>query len=345
MLISILVVLIWSIGILLSVALLTLMERKLLGGLQRRLGPDTVGYVGLLQPISDAIKLITKQTSSTENSQFGLFYIAPMWALIVTLTGWGLITRVYLSNYIDYTYLDSDRTDSSTIHVIIDEIYYYIGLAASGVDNMLVNYGWLTILAVLSLTIYSVLLLGWSANSSYSLVGSLRSSSALVSYELILASSALLPMVVCRSYNLTDLINHQQVVAYILPLLPVGIILYISVLAETSRVPFDLVEAESELVSGYMTEHASVAFVLLFLNEYASILLFSTIISILFLGPTSYMQLALYVNINLTIIILARAVLPRIRYDQLILTCWLKLLPLIFSIMVMVTCLTLALLT
>ena len=148
-------------------------------------------------------------------------------------------------------------------------------------------------------------------------------------------------MVVCRSYSLVDIIHHQQIVPYIIPLLPVVIILYISVLAETSRVPFDLVEAESELVSGYMTEHASVAFVLLFLNEYASILLFSTIISVLFLGPSNYLELALYVNLNLTIIILARAVLPRIRYDQLILTCWLNLLPLIFGIAVAVVCLTL----
>lgn len=207
---------IWSVGILLSVALLTLLERKLLGSLQRRLGPDTVGYVGLLQPIADAVKLLTKQTSSTQNSSFGLFYLAPMWALIITLTGWGLISRLYLSHY-----------DT------------FIGYT----DNLLIDYGWLAVLAILSLTIYSVLLLGWSANSSYSLVGSLRSSSALVSYELILATSALLPMIISHSYNLTSLMINQEIVMYIWPLLPVAIIFIISVLAETSRVPFDLVEA------------------------------------------------------------------------------------------------------
>lgn len=308
---------IWSVGILLSVALLTLLERKLLGSLQRRLGPDTVGYVGLLQPIADAVKLVTKQTSSTQNSSFGLFYLAPMWALIITLTGWGLISRLYLSHY----------------DTIIESA-----------DNILIDYGWLAILAILSLTIYSVLLLGWSANSSYSLVGSLRSSSALVSYELILATSALLPMIISHSYNLTDLMINQEIVMYIWPLLPVAIIFIISVLAETSRVPFDLVEAESELVSGYMTEHASVAFVLLFLTEYASILLFSVINSVLWFGPDNYWSLALGVNFILTIIILARAVLPRIRYDQLIMACWLQLLPIIFTIAVLIPSLTLVLL-
>lgn len=136
-------------------------------------------------------------------------------------------------------------------------------------------------LAVLSLSIYSALLLGWSANSSYSLAGSLRSSAALISYELILATSALLPTVLAQSYSFVELLNNQHAVLYVVPLLPVFLIFIISVLAETSRVPFDLVEAESELVSGYMTEHASVAFVLLFLTEYASILLFSTISAVL----------------------------------------------------------------
>jgi NADH-ubiquinone oxidoreductase chain 1 len=216
MLIQLLVILIWSVAILLCVALLTLLERKLLGSLQRRLGPDTVGYVGILQPIADAVKLLTKQTSSTYNSSFSIFYIAPAWALIIVLTGWGILTKLYINNY--YTYLSS-------------------------LDNILIDYGWLSLLAVLSLSIYSVLLLGWSANSSYSLAGSLRSSAALISYELILATSALLPMVLSQSYSLIELINNQSIVLYIIPLLPVFLIFIISVLAETSRVPFDLVEA------------------------------------------------------------------------------------------------------
>ena len=199
-------------------------------------------------------------------------------------------------------------------------------------------------LAILSLTIYSVLLLGWSANSSYSLAGSLRSSSALISYELILATSALLPMVISHSYSLIDLVEQQQVVWYLVPMLPIVIIFFISILAETSRVPFDLVEAESELVSGYMTEHASVAFVLLFLTEYASILLFGAINSVLWLGTSSYLGLAIGINVVLTLIILMRAVLPRIRYDQLIMACWLQLLPVVFTLAVLVPSLTYVLL-
>jgi NADH-ubiquinone oxidoreductase chain 1 len=151
-------------------------------------------------------------------------------------------------------------------------------------------------------------------------------------------------MVISHSYNLIDLVLKQHIVIYLLPLFPVAIVFIISVLAETSRVPFDLVEAESELVSGYMTEHASVAFVLLFLTEYASILLFSVINSVLWLGPINYLQFTLGMSVILTIIILMRAVLPRIRYDQLIMTCWLQLLPLVFTIAVLIPSLTLVLL-
>jgi NADH-ubiquinone oxidoreductase chain 1 len=315
MIIQIAIILIWTVAILLCVALLTLLERKLLGSLQRRLGPDTVGYVGILQPIADAVKLITKQTSSTHNSTFGIFYTAPMWALVITLIGWGLVTRLFTSSY-----------------------------SYHNIDNTLIDNSWLAILAVLSLTIYSALLLGWSANSSYSLVGSLRSSSALISYELILATSALMPMIITSSYNLIDIVNNQVVVMYLLPMLPIVFIFLISVLAETSRTPFDLIEAESELVSGYMTEHASVAFVLLFLTEYASILLFSAINTVLWLGPTDYIKFGIGLNVILTFIILMRAVLPRIRYDQLIMACWLILLPIIFTIAVFVPSLTYVLL-
>lgn len=305
----------WTVAILLSVALLTLLERKLLGTWQRRLGPDTVGYVGVLQPISDAVKLVTKQTSSTENSSLELFYLAPAWALIITITGWGFISRTFASDY----------GMDNPIPII---------------DNTLISYGWLATLAILGLTIYTTLLLGWSANSSYSLVGSLRSSSALISYELILATSALLPMILSQSYNLADVLTGQDAVMYLLPLLPVVFIFIISILAETSRVPFDLTEAESELVSGFMTEHASVAFVLLFLTEYASILLFSVINSMLWFGANGFVSLTLGTLIMLTIIILMRAVLPRIRYDQLIIACWVLLLPVIFTLAVLVPSVT-----
>ncbi len=203
------------------------------------------------------------------------------------------------------------------------------------ITSQLTPYGWLAMLAVLSLTIYTALLLGWSANSSYSLVGSLRSSSALISYELILATSALITIVAAQSYSPVDILLTQSIVCYAELMPPVWILFLISVLAETSRVPFDLVEAESELVSGYMTEHASVAFVLLFLTEYASILLFSVITGVLWLGAVGLVRLLASVLLVLAIIILMRAVLPRIRYDQLIDACWKHLLPLLFGAIVL----------
>ncbi|RYE23207.1 MAG: NADH-quinone oxidoreductase subunit H [Sphingobacteriaceae bacterium] len=183
------------------------------------------------------------------------------------------------------------------------------------------DYNWLVLLAILSLTIYAQLLLGWAANSAYAFLGSLRSSAALISYELILSTAGLVPMLLSQSYSLQHIIEGQTSIIYAIPLLPVFMIFLISTLAEASRVPFDLVEAESELVSGYMTEHASVAFTLLFLTEYASILLFSSLNAILWFGTSYYTHFALAVSAMLSFVILARALLPRMRYDQLISFC------------------------
>ena len=294
--------LIWIIAILLSVALITLYERKLLASMQRRLGPDIVGILGILQPIADAIKLITKHTSRSDNSNYTLFYIAPIYSLSLLICSWSILISLYLSSNYSYS---------------IQSLAIY-------------DYQWLVLLAILSLTIYSILLLGWAANSSYAFIGSLRSSAALISYELILAGTVLLPILLAQSYNLYVIIDTQLVVSYIVILLPIFIIYYISTLAESSRIPFDLVEAESELVAGFMVEHSSVAFVLLFLAEYTSILLFSTINSILWLGSNTYLYLAIGISIMLSLVILARALLPRLRYDQLIILCWINLLPIVF---------------
>ena len=300
---------IWVLAILLSVALLTLLERKLLASMQRRVGPDTVGLLGLLQPIADAIKLVTKQSSSSDNSQRGLFYVGPSYAFVITIMGWSVVISLFVS------------------------------LGTSSIDS----YQWLLLLAILSLTIYATLLLGWAANSSYAFLGSLRSSAALISYELILATSGLLPMLVAQSYSLYDLTVHQTNASYIILMFPVFLLFFISTLAESSRVPFDLVEAESELVSGYYTEHASVPFVLLFLTEYCSILLFATINSILWLGTYSSLNLGIGIVVMLSLVILARGLLPRLRYDQLVTLCWLSLLPLVFVLTILLPSLVLTL--
>lgn len=214
--------------ILLSVAFMTIIERKQLAAHQRRVGPNTVGYYGILQPFSDALKLVLKETIIPSQSNKVLFYLAPVSTLIFSLLGWGIIP-------------------------------FGQGLALSDF-----SLGILYTLALSSLGVYGILFAGWSANSKYAFLGSLRSTAAMISYELILSSAILIIILLTGSFNLTNIIEHQQSIWFIIPLLPVFIFYFISILAETSRTPFDLQEAESELVAGFFTEHSSVPFVFFF---------------------------------------------------------------------------------
>uniref|UniRef100_UPI00315DDF8A NADH dehydrogenase subunit 1 n=1 Tax=Leucopaxillus giganteus TaxID=1167592 RepID=UPI00315DDF8A len=300
--------------ILLGVAFMTIIERKQLAAHQRRVGPNTVGYYGVLQPFADALKLILKETVIPSQSNKVLFYLAPVSTLVFSLLGWGIIP-------------------------------FGQGLSLSDF-----SLGILYTLALSSLGVYGVLLAGWSANSKYAFLGSLRSTAAMISYELILSSAILIIILLTGSLNFTTIIEIQQSVWFIIPLLPVFIFYFIAVLAETSRTPFDLQEAESELVAGFFTEHSSVPFVFFFLGEYSSIVLFSCISAILFLG--GYNLPELFVNdsfLNLQSIILGlktcifcflfvwfRATLPRLRYDQLIELCWLNLLPVAVAFIILV---------
>ena len=255
--------------VLLSVAFMTIIERKQLAAHQRRVGPNTVGYYGILQPFSDALKLILKETIIPSQSNKVLFYLAPVSTLVFSLLGWGIIP-------------------------------FGQGLTISDF-----SLGILYTLALSSLGIYGVLFAGWSANSKYAFLGSLRSTAAMISYELILSSAILIIILLTGSFNFTTIIEHQQSIWFIVPLLPVFIFYFISILAETSRTPFDLQEAESELVAGFFTEHSSVPFVFFFLGEYSSIVLFSCITAILFLG--GYNMPEFFVNdsfINIQSIIL-----------------------------------------
>lgn len=300
--------------VLLSVAFMTIIERKQLAAHQRRVGPNTVGYYGVLQPFADALKLILKETVIPSQSNKILFYLAPVSTLIFSLLGWGIIP-------------------------------FGQGLALSDF-----SLGILYTFALSSLGVYGVLLAGWSANSKYAFLGSLRSTAAMISYELILSSAILIIILLTGSLNLTTIIESQQSIWFIVPLLPVFIFYFIAILAETSRTPFDLQEAESELVAGFFTEHSSVPFVFFFLGEYSSIVLFSCLTSILFLG--GYNLPELFINnsfINLQAIILGlktcifcfffvwfRATLPRLRYDQLIDLCWLNLLPVVVAFIILI---------
>ncbi len=246
--ISIIEVLVFTIPVLLTVAFVTVAERKTMASMQRRLGPNIVGYYGLLQAFADALKLLLKEYISPTQANIILFFLGPVVTLIFSLLGYSVIP-------------------------------YGPGLAISDF-----NLGILYLLAVSSLSTYGILLAGWSANSKYAFLGSLRSTAQLISYELILSSAILLVVLLTGSLNLTVNVEAQRAVWFILPLLPIYIVFFIGSIAETNRAPFDLAEAESELVSGFMTEHAAVIFVFFFLAEYASIVLICILISLLFLG-------------------------------------------------------------
>lgn len=340
-LISVIEVLLVTVPALLTVAYVTVAERKTMASMQRRLGPNIVGYYGLLQAFADALKLLLKEYVSPTQANLVLFFLGPIITLIFSLLGYAVIP-------------------------------YGPGLAISDF-----NLGILYMLAVSSLSTYGILLAGWSANSKYAFLGSLRSTAQLISYELILSSAILLVIMLTGSLNLTVNIEAQRAVWFIIPLFPIFIIFFIGSVAETNRAPFDLAEAESELVSGFMTEHAAVIFVFFFLAEYASIVLICILTSVLFLGGylfdflplfslIQYIDFDYYINniannemllsdplveglfygltlglkacIMIFVFIWARASFPRIRFDQLMSFCWTVLLPIVIAFVVLVPC-------
>lgn len=307
---------------LLIVAFTTVAERKTMASMQRRLGPNTVGYYGLLQAFADALKLLLKECISPTQANLILFFLGPIITLIFSLLGYAVIP-------------------------------YGPGLAVGDL-----SLGVLYLLAVSSLSTYGILLAGWSANSKYAFLGSLRSTAQLISYELILSSAILLVIMLTGSLNLTINVEAQKVVTFFIPLLPVFIIFFIGAIAETNRAPFDLAEAESELVSGFMTEHSAAIFVFFFLAEYASIVLICIFTSLLFLagyntifsyfstkitffyfvlqGFISSLSLGIKTCFMIFVFIWVRASFPRIRFDQLMSFCWTELLPIIIAIIVIV---------
>jgi NADH-ubiquinone oxidoreductase chain 1 len=245
---SILEVILVVVPALLIVAFTTVAERKTMASMQRRLGPNIVGYYGLLQAFADALKLLLKEYVGPTQANLILFFLGPIITLIFSLLGYAVIP-------------------------------YGPGLTIADL-----NLGVLYMLAVSSLATYGILLAGWSANSKYAFLGSLRSTAQLISYELILSSVILLIVLLTNSLNLTINIEAQKITYFLFPLFPLFIIFFIGCIAETNRAPFDLAEAESELVSGFMTEHSAGIFVFFFLAEYASIVLICIFSAILFIG-------------------------------------------------------------
>jgi NADH-ubiquinone oxidoreductase chain 1 len=345
-LIAIVEVILVIVPALITVAFVTIAERKTMASMQRRLGPNIVGYYGLLQAFADALKLLLKEYVGPTQANLILFFLGPIITLIFSLLGYAVIP-------------------------------YGPGLTIADL-----NLGILYMLAVSSLSTYGILLAGWSANSKYAFLGSLRSTAQLISYELILSSAILVVVLLTGNLNLTINVEAQKVVFFVLPLLPIFLIFFIGCIAETNRAPFDLAEAESELVSGFMTEHSAVIFVFFFLAEYASIVLICIFTSILFLG--GYLKMFsldflvngffffdiinigfiknIYAETNINLIntllnglisslmlglksclmifvfIWARASLPRIRFDQLMSYCWTVLLPIIIAFIILVPC-------
>jgi len=271
-------------------------------GIQRRRGPNVIGFLGLLQPLADGLKLFVKETILPSNSNIYIFILAPLMTFILSLIGWAVIP---VSNT-----------------VVISDL----------------NLGVLYLFAVSSLSVYGIIMAGWSSNSKYPFLGSLRSAAQMISYEVSIGFIIVNICVCTGSFNLSSIVLSQTNVWFIVPLFPMFILFYISMLAETNRHPFDLPEAEAELVSGYNVEYSAMTFALFFLGEYANMLLMSAFSSILFLGgwlplfsfnflPGSF-WMSIKIIIGVLFFILTRAALPRYRYDQLMHIGWKSFLPL-----------------
>nr|ABQ11837.1 NADH dehydrogenase subunit 1 [Iphiteon panicea] len=284
--------------ILIAIAFLTLLERKILSTTQTRKGPNIIGIFGTLQPIADAIKLIIKENSKPYKTNTYIFLISPTISISIAITAWSVIP-------LNYTTPQSD----TNISIII-------------------------ILALSSLSIYAILLTGWASNSKYSLLGSIRATAQMISYEISIGLIIITTIYISSNLNLSIITESQTHIWLSIPLFPALLMLLISSLAETNRTPFDLTESESELVSGFNVEYSAILFTLLFLAEYTNILLLSTIITILFLGGSTIAKtsnptiLATKIISISYLFIWIRATYPRIRYDQLMHLTWKNFLPL-----------------
>ena len=305
LLIDVLKILAIILPLLIFIAYLTYFERKVIGFMQLRKGPNVVGPFGLFQPFADGIKLLTKETIVPSNSNKFLFILSPIITFTLALIAWAVIP--------------------------IDN-----GIVLSNI-----NVGIMYIVAVSSLSVYGIIMAGWASNSRYAFLGSLRSAAQMISYEVSIGLIIINILITVGSLNLSEIVLEQKNVWYFLPHFPMFIVFFISTLAETNRAPFDLPEAEAELVAGYNVEYSSLSFGLFFLGEYGNMILMSSMTTIIFLGGwlppvdneifnqiPGFIWFFLKVSFLLFLFLWIRATLPRFRYDQLMRLGWKVFLPL-----------------
>jgi NADH-quinone oxidoreductase subunit H len=301
--IAILIVII-VVPLLVAVAYLTYAERKVIAAMQLRQGPMVVGPLGLLQPLADGLKLLVKETVIPSGANKVVFLLAPMVTFTLALIGWAVIP-------------------------------FGEGLVLADI-----NVGVLYLFAISSLGVYGIIMAGWASNSRYAFLGALRSAAQMVSYEISIGLIIINVLITVGSLNLSDIVRAQDGLWFFIPHFPMFAIFVVSILAETNRHPFDLPEAEAELVAGYNVEYSAMAFALFFLGEYANMILMSAICAILFLGgwlppfdvvPLNWIPGPLWliakICLVLFVFIWARATLPRYRYDQLMRLGWKVFLP------------------
>nr|QNG56404.1 NADH dehydrogenase subunit 1 [Macrohyliota sp. 2 MJ-2020] len=293
--------LILVICVLVGVAFLTLMERKVLGYIQIRKGPNKLGFNGLVQPFSDAIKLFTKEQIYPIMSNYYLFYFCPIMNLFLSLLLW--MCMPFFSNNLNF------------------------------------NFSFLFFLCISSLSVYTVMMAGWSSNSNYAMLGGLRSVAQTISYEVSMALILFSFLILIFSINLLDLFKYQENIWFLFFMFPLCFMWFISSLAETNRTPFDFAEGESELVSGFNVEYSSGGFAMIFLSEYSSILFMSMLCSLMFLGGdlNSWMFFIKLVFMSF-LWIWVRGTLPRFRYDKLMYLSWKCYLPVSLNYLIMFLC-------
>nr|CAH59890.1 NADH dehydrogenase subunit 1 [Zygaena niphona niphona] len=283
-------ILLLILGVLIGVAFLTLLERKVLGYIQIRKGPNKVGFMGILQPFSDAIKLFTKEQTYPMFSNYMSYYFSPIVSFVLSLMIWLLIP--YYFNMISF------------------------------------NLGMLYFFCCTSLGVYSVMIAGWSSNSNYALLGGLRSVAQTISYEVSLVLIMMSSIIFVMDFNLMMFNEYQSIIWFFFLMIPLSLCWFSSSLAETNRTPFDFAEGESELVSGFNVEYSSGGFALIFMAEYSSILFMSMFFCLLYLGGYN-LGLIFYLKLTLIsfMFIWVRGTLPRYRYDKLMYLAWKSYLP------------------